>query len=256
MNPHIDNYSAGSYFVIPKFNNVALSNATCFFYIFREQYFLITNYHVVSGKNSITNELLSEKCAVPNKLSVRVFRNQEELAWEFIDFDVVDQNDKKLWFEHAEHGRIVDVVALPIKLPDHLKVVTIKEAGEIFNDATKAEVGQDLFIIGYPFGISGGTNLPIWKRASVASEPQLDVDGLPKLYVDTASRSGMSGSPVVMKSRRGNGVGDDKGNMSWYFTKLIGIYSGRIGAEDELKAQLGIVWKESVIEEIIISNLT
>ena len=32
---------------------------------------------------------------------------------------------------------------------------------------------------------------------------------------------------------------------------FVGIYSGRIGAGDELKAQLGIVWKGSVLTEII-----
>jgi hypothetical protein len=31
---------------------------------------------------------------------------------------------------------------------------------------------------------------------------------------------------------------------------FLGVYSGRLG-EDEFKAQLGIVWKKEVIEEII-----
>ena len=32
---------------------------------------------------------------------------------------------------------------------------------------------------------------------------------------------------------------------------FLGVYSGRIGAEDNFKAQLGIVWKKTVIEEIL-----
>lgn len=33
--------------------------------------------------------------------------------------------------------------------------------------------------------------------------------------------------------------------------EFIGVYSGRIGADDEFKAQLGKVWKKRVIDEII-----
>jgi hypothetical protein len=32
---------------------------------------------------------------------------------------------------------------------------------------------------------------------------------------------------------------------------FVGVYSGRVGAEDEFKAQLGVVWKTSVLDEII-----
>lgn len=35
------------------------------------------------------------------------------------------------------------------------------------------------------------------------------------------------------------------------YMKMVGIYSGRIGSEDEKKVQLGIVWKYDVIDQII-----
>jgi hypothetical protein len=34
-------------------------------------------------------------------------------------------------------------------------------------------------------------------------------------------------------------------------TRFIGVYSGRIGAQDELQAQLGIVWRAEVVDQII-----
>ena len=65
----------------------------------------------------------------------------------------------------------------------------------------------------------------------------------------------MSGSPVIFKTRRPvtlfKSLENNMTLMSRYAVKLIGIYSGRIGAENELQAQLGIVWKFSVINEII-----
>jgi hypothetical protein len=33
--------------------------------------------------------------------------------------------------------------------------------------------------------------------------------------------------------------------------RFIGVYSGRLGAEDEFKAQLGLVWKESGLIELL-----
>lgn len=39
--------------------------------------------------------------------------------------------------------------------------------------------------------------------------------------------------------------------ISQYYMEFVGVYSRRIGAEDEFKAQLGRVWKRQVIEDII-----
>jgi hypothetical protein len=33
--------------------------------------------------------------------------------------------------------------------------------------------------------------------------------------------------------------------------RFVGVYSGRLGADDEFKAQLGIVWKESALISLI-----
>ena len=112
-------------------------------------------------------------------------------------------------------------------------------------------VGMDTFILGYPFGIAVSA-LPIWKRASIASEPNLGIGGESFFYVDTASRPGMSGSPVIL--RTWGGFQTDTGGgviTAGAATKFIGVYSGRIGAQDELQAQLGIVWRADLIDQII-----
>ena len=108
--------------------------------------------------------------------------------------------------------------------------------------------------MGYPRGMSGGGHFPIWKRATIATEPDVDLDGLPRFYVDTATREGMSGSPVYAQE-----VGywlpegeTDKAKASiGKGRRFIGVYSGRLGAEDEFKAQLGIVWKESALISLV-----
>ncbi len=99
--------------------------------------------------------------------------------------------------------------------------------------------------------------MPIWKRANIASEPDINIDQLPKLLIDTATRKGLSGSPVIMKRSGIHGFehGQPKpDSLIGTIRNFVGIYSGTIG-EDELKAQLGIVWKAHVIDEIIDSNM-
>jgi hypothetical protein len=66
----------------------------------------------------------------------------------------------------------------------------------------------------------------------------------------------MSGSPVVR--RQYGQYQTEDGEFVVIIgaaTKFLGVYSGRIGADDELKAQLGMVWKASVIEEIVSSGV-
>ncbi len=113
--------------------------------------------------------------------------------------------------------------------------------------------GMDVFVLGYPRGISGGGRFPLWKRGSIASEPDVNIDDLPKMYIDTATREGMSGAPVYAQevgvwAPEGKKLPD--GAMFGRGHRFIGIYSGRVG-DDPFLAQLGIVWKEEAIQEII-----
>ena len=91
----------------------------------------------------------------------------------------------------------------------------------------------------------------------MASEPELDVENLPYFFADTATRTGMSGSPVVLyKDRPITMINEKERKVSRHWTKFVGVYSGRIGADNETKgdAQLGRVWKPHVIQEMIACN--
>ena len=89
------------------------------------------------------------------------------------------------------------------------------------------------------------------KEAQLHLNPKRGWKAFPKFYIDTATREGMSGSPVFAFSLGSilyeNGlVGQSKGVVS----RFLGVYSGRVGS-DALGSQLGIVWKESVLAEIL-----
>src|ERR1700722_10525352 len=108
-------------------------------------------------------------------------------------------------------------------------------------------VGIEAFILGYPFGI-GVSTLPVWKRASIASEPYVFAKGHPYFFVDTASREGMSGSPVILRTWGGYETPEGgRITTSGSATRLIGIYSGRIGGKDGMPAAAGGGWDAGLV---------
>lgn len=229
-----------------------LAKGTCFVYSDAGALYLVTNWHNVTGLNPVTGSSLSPTGARPNLLSVLMPAPSRLDKWNSIPVPLYEK-DEPLWFEHPYHREKVDVVAIPLtKHPsDWIEPRPINQVKDLVDDML-IMAGMDVYVLGFPFGITGGGAWPIWKQASLATEPQINHDNLPKMLVDTATRPGMSGSPVVCKKwgwyLNANGNTCPRDGTS---SQFLGIYSGRIGAEDELKAQLGIVWKRSAIEEII-----
>lgn len=253
----INTYSMASYYVDILYNDIKLSNATCFFTKIKDNLYLVTNWHVVSGRNADTKKCLNKMGSVPNKLRVYVPKENDDSTFcysddFFMDVELFDQEGNQLWYEMQKGNRMIDVAIIPLK---DVKGVctTIEQAEEPFNEQVGFEIASEIYIIGFPFGKQTGY-VPIWKKASVASEPELEVEELPYFFADTATRSGMSGSPVILyKDRPAVLISEKEEKISRHWTKFIGIYSGRIGADCEEKgdAQLGRVWKASVIQTMI-----
>jgi hypothetical protein len=108
---------------------------------------------------------------------------------------------------------------------------------------------MDCFILGFPENLIGAANTPIWKRASIASEPYQQFP----YYVDSATRKGMSGAPVIARHTGIFGMkgGQLTGNETiGTVEKFIAIYSGRVG-DDELGFQLGTAWQANVLDDIL-----
>ena len=243
-------------------NGKELSIATCFFYQHKERSFLVTNHHVVSGRHPDTNNVLDPDGNVPDTLILGVATSAdkshqsapEKLQWKWRELPLYTNGESEpIWTEHPEHGKRVDVVAIPLS---GLEDTRIKAANSPELDLDRIQIypSMEAFVLGYPRGMSGGGYFPIWKRATIATEPDFDLDGLPRFYVDTATREGMSGSPVYAQE-----VGywlperETDQNKAWIGKgrRFVGVYSGRLNAEDEFKAQLGIVWKESALISIV-----
>ena len=96
-------------------------------------------------------------------------------------------------------GRRVDIAVLPIPFKPEELIISFYPLNILANAALRIEIGMEVFILGYPFKIEPPA-YPVWKRGSVASEPQLAPLTTDYMLVDTASRPGMSGAPVIRRS--------------------------------------------------------
>lgn len=258
---NVDDYSLASYFVDVMRNEIKLCKGTCFFTKVYEKLYLVTNWHIVTGKNADTNKSLTDTCAIPNKLRVylpSVIKDEgvKYDAEKYLEVPLYDKDDNKLWLDKKVNNRMIDVALIPCGDIKDLFYIPIEEAEEPFNEGVKCFIASDIFIIGFPFGDDYGYT-PIWKKASVASEPEIDVEGLPYFFADTATKEGMSGSPVILYKDRVAKIFDKERGASFHKTKFVGIYSGRIGANSDVRndAQLGRIWKAKVIQEIVDENL-
>jgi len=228
-----------------------LSTATGFFYRNGDTFYLITNWHNITGINPQTKKRLSD--ASPTGLIIPMLSQKVPyIIWNFFTIPLYDSDNKPLWYIHPLHKEQVDVVA--IKLDKNNSNLMLKAINDINFDDFKPLVADHIFILGFPHNINSGGNFPIWKKGSVSSEPDIDLENLPKILVDTASRSGMSGSPVIFRRSGIHNIKNEKPvdeTIIGEIQNFVGIYSGRMRIIDELDTQLGIVWKASVIEQIL-----
>lgn len=230
-----------------------LASATGFIYERKEKLYLITNWHNVTGLDPVSKKQLGNHGGFPDVI-VLALQTQKEpyIEWNNFSINLYDNEENANWFVHPSHKELVDVVAMEIEYDSDFQGI-FRPINKIKFDDFKLEISDDVFILGFPFELKGGGYFPIWKRGSVATEPDIDYEGLPKIFIDTATRSGMSGSPVIFRRTGIHGLKNGQLNDNMIFGRIqnfVGVYSGRIG-ENELEAQLGIVWKKEVIDEII-----
>lgn len=167
------------------------------------------------------------------------------------------EEGQPVWLEHPM-GSKVDLVAIPI--------TNYEWEGRIHTANGRKEVsgfnpmcGDDCYIVGYPEGFIGPLGTPMWKRASIASEPELNYDDKPMFLADSMTRPGMSGSPVFARisglwGQEGAQISIGDGpSVLGFWSKFIGVYAGREG-DEKVGFQLARIWKSEAIEEIIASE--
>lgn len=247
-------------------NETTLGTASGFFWAKqgspadRPHYYLVTNWHVVTGVNPETGRTLNASGARPNKLILEYWRDD---GTHFTSLNSVispaADRDQVPFLEHPDVGQKIDIACVDLGQPDF----RVKAVNDLCKSTLDLVVGGDAFVVGHPTTMDlQGT--PLWKRASIASEPEIDVDGLPLILIDSLTSRGMSGSPVVQS----RSIGRAKGRGTVILAgaadyNLAGVYSGRAPDPDpqldtpepgRIGLQLGRCWKAELIDVIISGN--
>jgi hypothetical protein len=252
----LDRLSLATIPIRPLFNETPLPVATGFVWKRRDRFYLITNWHVASATHLFTKTLLLKGGSRPNKFQCHFIIRVGEYERECIEIAVRDENDNPRWLVHPlQDRRPVDIIAVPLNAEELKGRVALLPVNELAPGKLAIMVGMEVFILGYPFGLAPPA-FPVWKRGSIASEPDLVKLDNGYYLIDTASRPGMSGSPVILRSWSNHILE----SSNWVATtdspidRIIGVYSGRKDNSPE-EAQIGMVWQVDYIEEIIDCNI-
>lgn len=270
-----------------RFGDTVLSTGTGFLYCHQDKFYIVTAWHNVTGLHSETLDCLSDKASIPDNIvaniavaypNVAVVKHAVVLPlykdnqatflihpdnWPRVDvvaipFDPNAEHDVELWFSH-QPGLAKRKWLIMQPHADGTQAQLVPMQHHQFRDERIVQqwfdtvsVTEELFIPGYPQNISDSGLQPIWKRATLASSMQRGFGGEPKYLVDTASKSGMSGAPVVYYSPTGKiSMRGYQSMVSKEVMILAGVYVGRMGISSSEDPQLGIVWNRSVINQII-----
>ena len=283
----LDYFSTCASHISLSFGDTKLAHGTGFFYSRGDRIYFVTALHNFTGTEWRTGRNLSTKAGRPDRFNMTIpleIQRGGDVLFNRLNIQILlNINDVPIWHIHPRHGAEVDVAVLDMtgisELPDvYPEAADFSDMRELFEKGNSHEkvkkfsfaddflrvpfvnkkmmyypdVGQDVFVVGYPLDFAGQEEFPIWKRGSVASEPVEDYRGLPFYLIDAMTREGLSGSPVI-----GDFVNPafpmPRGVLTRIGTEraFAGVYTSRLGARDDFSAQVGIVWKQQAVDEII-----
>lgn len=266
----VSNISLATAMIVAHCDDVEISRSTGFIWRHNDTDFLVTNWHCITGVDPFTGKSLSKTGARPTRIQMLLPTAQFGIKF-VLEWPLYGPGGEASWQVHPTAGEQVDIAAMPVigefRSTDDVKRSLARPMNEFESRRHQAFVGDELMIAGFPRNLHM-QGLPLFKRATFATEPSLFADQ-PNLghestrrqvWVDCATRQGMSGSPVLHVKRsmllRGpleNDYDDMLDSYSFY-----GIYSGRIfdpdedpRIDDQFAAQIGIVWPKALIERVV-----
>jgi hypothetical protein len=235
-----------SLFVSVRANGKEIGTATAFPIQGEKSAYLVTNRHVVTGRDQNTDDLLGP-CRPDELVVLHHSRKNFGAEWLEVRHPLYNEEYDPLWIEHPTFGAMADMAALRLQVPQDGHSYTIGAQ----SPAEKFVVGltDTVSVIGFPFGEAAWRKFPIWATGFVASDMDFDYADKPVFLIDCRSRKGQSGSPVFAYRPAGQAavMADGTPCIGSPAMRFLGLYSGRINPDSDI----GMVWKASAIQELI-----
>jgi hypothetical protein len=256
--PTIEPPSTKSLLLRLQFGEKILAHATGFIVRGSRNTWLVTARHNLTGRNPNTGKCLSKTGGVPDRLTVCHHSADGLGSWIEITRSLYDADDRPLWREHPLYREEADIAAVEIQPDQSLLLFSGAYDGMdtlyYQTDRTYFEMANypssRVSVIGFPFGKGAPSNFPVWTTGFVASEPELNNDGLPLFLIDCRTRPGQSGSPVVIFSK-GSFIDNEGGQVfvdgGGPIVKPLGVYAGRMNEESDI----GRVWKWTAVCDML-----
>lgn len=235
-----------------RFEDTFLASATGFVVESNSGPLLITNRHVVTGRDNRTNEALHSASGIPDNLRIR---HHSETVRENGPGATVSareslyQGQQPRWIEHPILGARADIVALPLTETSGVQLFPVDISESDLSLVSRPT--ETVSVIGFPFGESGSGDLAIWSTGSIASEMQVPYNQMPVFLIDSRTRTGQSGSPVIAYRAGAEEIRIRTNYFSqsqeYALSQFLGVYSGRIHPDSDI----GMVWKATALRELV-----
>ncbi|MEP3637291.1 MAG: trypsin-like peptidase domain-containing protein [Paracoccaceae bacterium] len=237
-----------------------LTSGTCWFGQKGGRTYLISNYHVLKGRLVANDKPHHPSAGLPGMYKVHCWltkpisttaNGERQLQTMGMTMKLMTDDVVILWNETLRS----DVAAIDIsdQLKDRSAGYDLEtwDLDSLSSPQKPLEVTNDLFIVGFPqTELSRSTNSPIYKSATIASEPET-THSAGYFLADGKTKSGMSGSPVLVKDGLSGQPSATGFQLKMGDPHLIGVYSGRDENDPDLyTAELGKVWhlKETLLD--------
>jgi S1-C subfamily serine protease len=234
--------------VIQLHGGAQIGTASGFFFESNDKLFFVTNVHVVRG----------DKVA-PDVLRLRLHTDAAD-ATKNDDYDIplFDAAKAPVWKTDPQSSE-ADVAAIQLDKSKLSQKFVLKawSAANFLPKKYTMQPGEDVFIIGFPLGVSDFPhNLAVLRGGMVASAYGVNFQDKPLFLTDINLPPGTSGSPVVSKPKstwlnEENGSTELNAGLTYYF---LGVHSGTLNVknpQDGMPIGLGAAWYADVVQRIV-----
>lgn len=162
---------------------------------FKTKYYLVTNFHVFSGKDALTNQKFPDQKDTNTAISVIFQPKDRKSKFVPIVYPIYSPNGTELFKKFIFQNTIIDIAVMPIVLPFNIAKFSFEltdlDTSFSYTDARK------LMMFGFPYGKFKN----IWQPTELDGNAVTNSQSGPFIYdpfvfIDTAPIPGMSGSPI------------------------------------------------------------